>query len=215
MVRLFYLIAVLNDVDILACDVQSVYINAGTKDKVWFNGRDEMGQHTDKMIVIVRALYGLKSLSACWREHMVQTLCNAGFAACKAVPDLWLRPEVKPDGMEFYEYILCYVDDCCYSGLKGLEFMGYLASVYTLKEGSVKVPETYLVVDVRMYELTNREKAWAASSITYVKRAVAEVERELSYVERQLKSNVKSPFPSGYRPDLDVTLELDPRHASY
>jgi isoprenylcysteine carboxyl methyltransferase (ICMT) family protein YpbQ len=63
-VRLFYLIAALNDVDILACDVQSVYINARTKDKVWFKGGDEMGQHTDKVIVIVHALYGLKSSSA-------------------------------------------------------------------------------------------------------------------------------------------------------
>jgi hypothetical protein len=92
----------------------------------------------------------------------------------------------------------------------------YLSSVYMLKEGSVKVPETYyLGADVQMYELANGEKAWAASSDTYVKRAVAEVERELSYVERQLKSNVKSPFPSGYRPDLDSTPELDPRRASY
>jgi hypothetical protein len=66
-----------------------------------------------------------------------------------------------------------------------------------------------------LYELANREKAWAASSDTYVKRALAEVERELSYVERQMKSNVKSPFPSGYRSDLDSTPELDPRRASY
>jgi hypothetical protein len=87
--------------------------------------------------------------------------------------------------------------------------------MYMLKEGSGKVPETYLGAVVWMYELTNGEKVWAASSDTYVKKAVAEVKRELSYIERQLKSNIKSPFPSGYRPDLDLTLELDPRHASY
>jgi hypothetical protein len=125
---------------------------------------------------------------------MAQTLRNAGLAACKADPDLWLRPAVKPDSTEFYEYVIYCVNDCYYSGLKGLEFMDYLSSVYTLKEGSVKVPETYLVADVRMYELANGEKAWTASSDMYVKRAVAEVERELSYIERQLKSNVKSPF---------------------
>jgi hypothetical protein len=60
--------------------------------------------------------------------------------------------------------------------LKGLEFMDYLASVYMLKEGSVKVPETYLGADIWMYELANGEKAWAASSDMYVKRAVAEEE---------------------------------------
>jgi hypothetical protein len=66
-----------------------------------------------------------------------------------------------------------------------------------------------------MYEHTNGEKAWAASSDTYVKRVVAEVERELSYIERQSKSKVKLPFPSGYRPDLDATPELDRRCVSY
>jgi hypothetical protein len=80
---------------------------------------------------------------------MAQTLCNAGFAACKADPDLWLRPAVKPNGTEFYEYVLYCVDDC-YGGLKELEFMGYLASVYTLKEGSVKVLETYLGADIAL-----------------------------------------------------------------
>jgi hypothetical protein len=182
MVRLFFLIVVLNDVNILACDVQNAYINAETKEKVLFKGGEETGQHKDKMIVIVHALYGLKSPSVHWREHMVQTLCNAGFAACKADPDLWLRPAMKPDGTEFYEYILYCVDDCCYSGLEGLEFMGYLASVYALKEGSVKVPKTYLGTDIRMYELTNGEKAWAASSDMYVKRAVAEVKRKRAFL---------------------------------
>jgi hypothetical protein len=62
-----------------------------------------------------------------------------------------------------------------------------------------------------MYDLTNGEKVQAKSSDTYVKRVVVEVKRELSYVGKQLKSNVKSPFPSDYRPNLDSTPELDPR----
>ena len=26
-------------------------------------------------------------------------------------PDVWLRADLKPDGENYYEYILCYVDD--------------------------------------------------------------------------------------------------------
>jgi hypothetical protein len=81
MVRLFFLILVLNDVSILACNVQNVYVNAETKEKVWCKGGDKMRQHKDKVIVIVHALHGLKSLSARWREHMAQTLCNASFCS--------------------------------------------------------------------------------------------------------------------------------------
>jgi len=50
--------------------------------------------------------------------------------------------------------------------------------VYTLKEGSVQQPETYLGADVKSYQLRDGNTAWAISSDTYVKRAVTEVERE-------------------------------------
>jgi hypothetical protein len=214
-VRLFFLLAALNDVDVLACDVQNAYINATTKEKIWFRGGDEMGSDKGKVIVIVRALYGLKSSSARWREHMAQTLRNGGFMSCKADPDLWLRPATKPDGSKIYEYVLCYVDDCIFQGLDPMGFMDYLRTVYTLKEGSVQEPETYLGADVRRHELADGQKAWAISSDTYVRRAVEEVERELAKVGKQLKKKVVSPLASGYRPELDASPELDENRASY
>jgi hypothetical protein len=214
-VRLFFLLAALNDVDVLACDVQNAYINAETKEKVWFRGGKEMGSNQGKVIVIVRALYGLKSSGARWREHMAQTLRNASFVSCKADPDLWLRPAVKDDGTKIYEYVLCYVDDCIFQGLDPKKFMDYLNTVYTLKEGSVQQPETYLGADVKSYQLRDGNTAWAISSDTYVKRAVTEVERELSYVGKQLHKKAVTPMASGYRPELDNTPELDEKRASY
>jgi hypothetical protein len=62
-------------------------------------------------VMIVRALYGLKSSGARWRDHMAATIREAGFFNCLADPDVWMRPAVKPTGDEYYEYILCYVDD--------------------------------------------------------------------------------------------------------
>ena len=29
----------------------------------------------------------------------------------KADPDVWIRPAAKPDGSEYYEMVLCYVED--------------------------------------------------------------------------------------------------------
>jgi hypothetical protein len=214
-VRLFFLLAALNDVDVLACDVQNAYINAGTKEKVWFRAGAEMGSDKGKVVVIIRALYGLKSSGARWREHMAQTLRNAGFSSCKADPDIWLRPAIKADGSKIYEYVLCYVDDCIFQGIDPKAFMDYLRGSYKLKEGSVKSPETYLGADIRVYELSNNRTAWALSSDTYVKRAVAEVERELSYVGKALTKRVSSPLASGYRPELDASPELNQVKASY
>jgi hypothetical protein len=44
---------------------------------------------------------------------------------------------------------------------------------------------------------------------------VTEVERELSYVGKQLHKKAVTPMASGYRPELDNTPELDEKRASY
>ena len=90
-----------------------------------------------------------------------------------------------------------------------------LSVVYTLKDGSVKEPDHYLGADIRKYELSGGNIAWALSSDTYVKRAVEEVERELEQVGQVLKKKVVSPLASGYRPELDASPELNERRASY
>ena len=214
-VRLFFLLAALNDLEVLGCDIQNAYINANTSEKVWFRAGKELGHHEGKVVVIVRALYGLKSSGARFREHLAQTLRDAGFVSCKADPDVWLRPAVKPDGTKFYEMALAYVDDSLVASLEPQKFMDRLSANYTLKEGSVKVPETYLGADIRLHELPNGDKAWALSSDTYVRRAIEEVERELGFVGKVLKKNVKSPFCCNYRPELDQSPELNEGQSSY
>jgi hypothetical protein len=38
--------------------------------------------------MIVRALYGLRSSGARWRDHMASTLRSLGFKGCLADPDI-------------------------------------------------------------------------------------------------------------------------------
>ena len=33
------------------------------------------------------------------------------FTACLADPDVWMRPAIKSNGQEYYEYVLLYTDD--------------------------------------------------------------------------------------------------------
>ena len=56
---------------------------------------------------------------------------------------------------------------------------------------------------------------WVMSSDLYVKRAVTEVERELSDIDMQLVTTVSTPMSQGYRAELEVTPELDVKHANY
>ena len=73
--------------------------------------REEFGSERGQPMIIRKALYGLKSCGAAFRAHLAETLHDIGFKATKADPDVWICPAVKLDGTEYYEYIMCYVDD--------------------------------------------------------------------------------------------------------
>jgi hypothetical protein len=69
----------LNDMKVLACDVQGAYLNAMTEEKVYTVAGKEFGWNEGRPAVIVRALYGLRS-GARWREHMAGTLREGGYS---------------------------------------------------------------------------------------------------------------------------------------
>jgi hypothetical protein len=81
-------------------------------ERIYMTAGPEFGQGKEgQPVMIVRALYGLRSSGARWQDHLAATLRDAGFKACKAGADVWMRPAVKADGSKYYEYVLCYVDD--------------------------------------------------------------------------------------------------------
>ena len=219
-VRIAFTLAALNDLEVLCADVQGAYLNAPTSEKVYFIAGPEFGRDKDRLVKIVRALYGLKSSGANWRAHMAATLRDAGFQSCKADPDVWMRPNTKPNGDKYWEYLLCYVDDLlCISHSPQL-VMDYLAQIYTLKEGSVKEPDAYLGAEIMKWTIEKSDEPtkprWAMSSDAYVKRAVVEVERYVvTKSGKRLPTKVTTPMTQGYRPELDVSLELDSEQATY
>jgi hypothetical protein len=66
------------------------------------------------------------------------------------------------------------------------KFMDYLASVYQLKQGSVKEPDIYLGANVKKFADGVDNRAWGISSDTYIRAAVVEVERKLAKVAQKL-----------------------------
>jgi hypothetical protein len=73
-VRIAFLIAALNGLDILMADVGNAYSNAKTEEKVYSIAGPEFGEDEGCTLVIVRALYGLKSSGAAWRSHFAGSL---------------------------------------------------------------------------------------------------------------------------------------------
>jgi Reverse transcriptase (RNA-dependent DNA polymerase) len=215
-----FLVAVLNNLDILACDIQGAYLNADTKELIYTVAGLEHGAHREGQKAIIKgALYGLNSSGARWRDHLANTLRNFGYTSCKADPDIWMKPKSKPNGDKYWEYVLVYVDDILCISHEPKKFMEMLQAKYTLKKGSVGEPTAYLGAEVCKHYIESSEDLtkvrWALSSDKYVDRAVKEVERQLGEADRKLKNKVKTPLSLDYRPELDETPELDARRANY
>ncbi len=130
-VHLDFLIAALNDLEILSADIGNAYLNAPMKEKVHTTCGIEFGQtFLGCIAVITRALYGLKSSGAAWRAMFAGTLQDLQYKLSLADPDVWLRPAVKPNGEHYYEYIFIYVDDILVISLHPDQTMKTLAEFY-------------------------------------------------------------------------------------
>ena len=63
--------------------------------------------------------------------------------------------------------------------------------------------------------LDNGVEAWAFSSSQYVQTTVKNVEESMAKKNAKLPSRANVPLSSNYRPEIDVTGEIEPQDASY
>ena len=73
-VRIAFMLAALNGLDVMAADIGNAYLNAPAREKICVACGPEFGSNQGRPVLIVRALYGLRSSGARWREHMAATL---------------------------------------------------------------------------------------------------------------------------------------------
>ena len=71
----------------------------------------KFGYEYGKNMMVIKAIYVLNISSAAFRDFLVETLYSMGCRSSYVDPDLWLRPSVKTDGLEYYRYIIFYVDN--------------------------------------------------------------------------------------------------------
>jgi hypothetical protein len=147
-IRLAFLIAALNDLDIMSCDLENAYLNAPCREKIWFEGGIECGEDQGKVCVLVRSLYGLKSAGAAFRSELAQVLRDLGYDSTKADPDVWIRKAAKDNGHEYYEMLFVYVDDILALSHKATESIAEITQFYKAKDGSIKPPEIYLGANI-------------------------------------------------------------------
>jgi hypothetical protein len=215
-VRLAFTIAALNGLDLMACDLENAYLNAPCKEKIWFKGGRECGEDQGQVLVVVRALYGLKGSGNSWRNTLSHSLQDLGWKPTRADPDVYLREAVRDDGLKYYEMLLVYVDDILVLSHKPKEALERIGEFYNIKKGSLQEPDLYLGANVEKVQMPDGRFVWGTSPRDYVNNAITTVERlfEEDNEGYGLKKNVKNPFPPNYRPEVDVTRECGPELTS-
>ena len=209
-VRLAFLVAALNDLDILSCDIGNAYLNAPCREKIWFKAGIECGKSLQgKVMRLVRALYGLKSSGASWR-HMFKTFIEKElhFRPSISDPDMYIRRNVRGcesqtgvtsgstkrrkmneagestsggDGQHsYYELLLVYVDDILCISGDPRAIMDVIGSKFEIKNNDISEPTMYLGADVERYQLPNGHSVWSMHSDSYVKGAIETVKRLLA-----------------------------------
>lgn len=213
-VRIMLLIAALNDLDILGADVKNAFLTAPNLEKCWMKAGPEFGSEEGKTFIVRRALYGLKSASASFRAFLAEKLEMMGFTSSIGDPDVWMRPAVRPNGEEYYEYVLAYVDDILAISHEPTAIMENLKTRFKFKNDAVEEPSNYLGARLAKKTLNGRH-VWTMTSVDYIKAAIANVKEATKNSRWRLPAKATTPMTSNYVPELDGSPELDDKGRTY
>ena len=99
-------LAKLNNMKVWAADIGNAYLEATAKEKLYIVAGPELEELQGHILVIHKALYGLKGSGLRWSQRIHDIMLELNFRPCKADHCVWLR-EMKNQ----YEYVGIYVDD--------------------------------------------------------------------------------------------------------
>ena len=195
-IRAVTLLAELNDLELWGTDIGNAYLCSYTKEKVAFIAGDEFGDLAGCTLVMVRALYGLRSSGKCWHERFSDVLTAMGFTPSKAEPDIWMR-----DRGDHYEYIAVYVDDLMIASKNPQGIIDDLERVPFKLKGTGPM-KFHLGCDFGRDE----HGTLYFGPQKYIERL------EKQYIDmfgKKPKANMSSPLDKGDHPELDDSELLD------
>jgi hypothetical protein len=214
-IRIALTMAALNDLEVKVGDIQNAYLTAPCTEKIATVCGIEFGENQGQTAILVRALYGLKSSGAAFRNHLASCMKMLGYTSCLADPDVWVRPEVREDGFEYNAYVLLYVDDALVINHDGMKALHEINKYFTMKESSMGDPSIYLGCKLSLHRMPNGVTAWLQSPSKYIQEAVKNAETYfIAEYDMPFKKKVTAPFTSNYRPELDNSEELNAEKAT-
>ena len=202
-VRLLHVIAHKQNLDLLCGDVGNAYVNAYLNEKVYSRCGPEFGEDlVGRILIIKKALYGLRTSSERWWSHFADTLRGLGFRGTRYDKDVWIRANSEDS---HYEYVCTHSDDFMIASRRPSDIMAAIKEVYNVK--SEGPPGYYLGNDFKK----DYKGRWCFGCKKYIKEALIRVEAILGTLK---KSSV--PILAGDHPETDDSEVLgDQNHRCF
>ena len=177
-------------------DIKSAYLNVYTTKPVLIVAGPEIGEkREDHLLIICKALYGLRFSGKMFGEFVFEILSELGFTPSKAEPEIWMR-EAK--GM--YEYVATYVDDLLLATNDSKSFIDLLTSPrYNLKFKGTSENDFHSGADFDR----DTDRKLFISPRRYIERIAEKYER--FFGEKTPKFGVSSPLENNDHPELNTS----------
>jgi hypothetical protein len=194
----------LNELQLLACNIQNADLTADCQERIYIIAGPEFGSDAGLIMIIRKALYGLKSSGAAFSAR-IAALYDLNYLPTKGNPDVWIRAATKPDGFMYYEMVLVYVDDILCVSHNPKATMAGIWATFKLKDDKIDKPEILLGAKL-CQNVINGVQCWMISSEQHVKAAIANVETKSG---QQLPTRCTTVLQANYTPELDISPELN------
>lgn len=197
-VRLLDLIAHRDGLKTICGNIGNAFITADCLEKVYSRAGPEFGDREGSVLVLKKALYGLRSSSRAFRAHFADFLRSMGFSAARYDRDVWMREREERDG---YDYVCTHVDDFKIVARDPNRWKDQIAAAFLLK--SVGPPAYYLGND---YNFSKDENAWVLGCATYIKECLRRIETDFG-LDGDLYTH-RPPLSEGCHPERDESVPL-------
>ena len=195
-IRILAFIAELQGSEFWGTDIGNAYLESYTQEKVYIRAGPEFRERHGHILIISRALYGLKSSGLRWHERLADVLRSMGFYASKAERDIWMR-----DMGDHYEYIAVYVDDLAIVSRDAKKITDILTEEHNFKLKGTGAISFHLGCD--FYRDGDNVLCYAPKK--YIIKLLDNFERLFGQKPKQYKS----PLEKGDNPELDTSELLD------
>lgn len=196
--RMCIFIAELNGLEAYATDIGNAYLEATTREKVCIKAGPEFGEKEGHLLIIYKALYGLRSSGKEFGELLAACLRELGFFPTKAEPEIFMR-----ENNGIYEYVATYVDDLCLVLREPDKFLKQLqGEPYSFKLKGTGPMSFHLGCGFQ------RDKTGILSMTPkkYVEKMIQAYEQMFG---SKPNPNPQSPLPENDHPELDTTEFLE------